>query len=74
MGNYKEGCIWIQSFNNLLVLVVYLLQGMIEVVVGIVVGIELLVLYDLLPLPEDKQQREEGLAYCLEVVVGRAAL
>jgi hypothetical protein len=47
---------------------------MIEVVVGIVVGIELLVLYDLLPLPEDKQQREEGLAYCLEVVVGRAAL
>ena len=55
-------------------LVVYLLQDMIEVVVGIVlllVGIVLLVLYDLL---EDKQQRKEDLASCLKVDQGRAAL
>ena len=49
-------------------LVVYLLQGMIEVVyllqgmIEVVVGIEMLALYDLLPLMEDKQQRGEGLA------------
>ena len=55
----------------------YLLQGMIGVGEGIeplVVGIELLVLYDLLPLPGDKQQMAEGLAYYLAVVLGMVAL